>query len=74
MVTIWTWKIDDSSQEGSQTLNVISGITTDIQGNTRPFGNGSWDIGADEYAHKVIYRSNGPNSTGALICATSTNN
>ncbi len=49
----------------SSTLNVIPGITTDIDGNTRPF-NGVWDIGADEFMQSTIYRSVGPNKTTYL--------
>ncbi|MCK5211341.1 right-handed parallel beta-helix repeat-containing protein, partial [Candidatus Parcubacteria bacterium] len=57
----------------SSTLNVISGISTDIDGWTRPY-NGTWDIGADEYSMAVIYRSVGPGSTGAKSCAATGGN
>ena len=49
----------------SATLNVIAGISTDIDGAVRGADGQGWDVGADEVANP-IYRSVGPSNTSAL--------
>ena len=46
----------------SSTLDVISGITTDLEGYSRPF-NGAWDIGAFEYSEEWIKYRFSPGGT-----------